>query len=69
MVDKPQKRAFKKGTIEMQLNLSKAEVEGAIWGKETNQTWQERWNREGEGKPFHQIQRSVKVTWGGSGNR
>lgn len=69
MVDKPQKRAFKKGTIEMQLNLSKAEVEGAIWGKETNQTWQEGWNREGEGKPFHQIQRSVKVTWGGSGNR
>ena len=44
-VDQLEKRALKKGNIEMQINISKAEVKSIIWGK-NNQMWQERWDSE-----------------------
>ena len=44
-VDQLAKRALKKGNIEMQINISKAEVKSIIWGK-NNQMWQERWDSE-----------------------
>ena len=44
-MDELAKRALKKGNIEMQINISKAEVKSIIWGK-NNQMWQERWDSE-----------------------
>ncbi len=67
-VDELAKRALKKGNIEMQIKISKAEVKSFIWEK-TNQIWQERWDREEKGRHLYQIQKSVKITRLGGGHR
>ncbi len=67
-VDELAKRALKKGNIEMQIKISKAEVKSIIWEK-TNQIWQERWDREEKGRHLYQIQKSVKIIRLGGGHR
>ncbi len=66
--DELAKRALKKGSVEMQLSVSKAEVKCVIWGK-ANQLWQERWDREEKGRHLYQVQRSVRGVRMGSGCR
>ncbi len=68
MADKLAKVTFTKGNIEMQVSISRAEVKSVIWER-INQMWQERWDREGKGRHLYQIQREVKCSVIGSGDR
>lgn len=58
MADRLAKRALTKKNVEMQVNLSKAEVKCIIWEK-INKRWQERWYREEKGSHLYQM-RNVK---------
>ncbi len=49
MADRLAKRALTKENVEVQVNVSKAEVKCIIWGK-INKTWQYRWDREEKGR-------------------
>ncbi len=68
MVDRLAKRALTKVNIEMQFNVSKAEVKCTIWEK-INKRWQERWDREEKGRHLYQTQRNVKEDRVRTGNR
>ncbi len=68
MADRLAKRALTKENVEVQVNVSKAEVKCIIWGK-INKTWQYRWDREEKGRHLYQIQRNVKEDRVGRGNR
>ncbi len=59
MADRLAKRALTKDNVEVQVNVSKAEVKCIIWEK-INKRWQERWEREEKGRHLYQIQRNDK---------
>ena len=66
--DELAKNALKKGSIVMQVDISKSEAKCTIWEK-VNHMWQERWDREEKGRHLHNIQKSVRVDRKGSGLR
>ncbi len=68
MADRLAKRTLTKENVEVQVNVSKAEVKCIIWEK-INKRWQERWDRKEKGRHIYQIQRNVKEDRVGSGNR
>ncbi len=71
--DRLAKTALKKGNVEMQVSISKAEVKSVIWEKtqtnKNNEICQGRWDQEGKGRHLYQIQKSVKGSRIDSGHR
>ncbi len=64
MADRLAKRALTKDNVEVQFNVSKAEVKCIIWEKINK-----RWEREEKGRHLYQIQRNDKEDRVGRGNR
>lgn len=64
--DKLAKVALTKGN--RNASISRAEVKSVIWER-INQMLQKRWDREGKGRHLYQIQREVKCSVTGRGNR
>ncbi len=62
------KRALTKENVEVQVNVSKAEVKCIIWEK-INKRWQERWDRKEKGRHLYQIQRNAEEDRVRRGNR
>ena len=58
--DKMAKESLLKGSIEMKVSISKAEVKSVIWER-MNQRWQDRWDREEKGRHLYHIDKSVKT--------
>ncbi len=70
MADRLAKRALTKDNVEVQVNVSKAEVKCIIWEK-INKRWQERWEREEKEGTYTKSREMIKrIGWeGGIGEK